>query len=185
MVKIEKFPIIKIGGPFSIAPLGLNIEEEALTYYLTSRRDEVKKYLPRAYPVTIEDAKEIINRHAISIACYASILYCIKMNQGTVGYINITTDRGNLQFHKWTIDFWLMKEFEGNNLMAAAASNMVKILLQNGVDEIYALVHEDNIKSQRVLEKIGFALTDNSNFNWIDDFEGKPQVYKIVNKFKF
>lgn len=49
-------------------------------------------------------------------------------------------------------------EFQQKNIMTASLSQTLSYLQQNNVPEMNALVHIENTKSKKLLEKIGFRI---------------------------
>lgn len=185
--RVEKFlNYIPLGSNFYLRILDpTKIEEESMSYLLTSNTEDVKKHLPGAYVSDKEQAKEVLNKHMFSIATELEIVYRICMNSGTIGYVVVGTGKMNhirtkRRFSGFTVDFWMMEMFRNKNIATSAVSNTVKFLFDSGLNEVYALVDPENRASQRVLEKCSFIRIPNLDWHF-EDRSGDPFLYRVSN----
>lgn len=172
----EKPETIKFKNSLIITPVNANnLKGESLCYLMNSNSSGVKKYLKKVYVQDEDEAyKKLIDlasRHLFK----TSLFYCIRTvnNQIPIGYINLNSPLATDEFDNWTVDFWLGEMNENKNIMLASLGSTLGYLQQKNVQEIYAFVHIDNIKSRKLLGKLGF---------WIDHQEQGGEnriIYKL------
>lgn len=181
----EKTPILHIGSVF-LDPLSPEeIQKEITFYYMCSSTEGVKKYLPSSYTTNLENAEKKLYVYISRMSLQLGILYRIRLEGSgiTIGYIYLTTALGNREFSKWMLDFWLWDKYEGNGIMTTSIINILDVLHDNKVPEIYSIVNSSNRKSKQVLNSLGFELDDNSGFSWEKSYSlDKPLVYRLSLK---
>ena len=85
----------------------------------------------------------------------ANIIKTILFNQQVAGSVSSYEDEG-----KPEVTYWLGKEYWGKGIATWALKEFLRY--HNQTRPIYARVAKDNLGSQRVLEKCGFTIIDES-----------------------
>jgi len=137
-----------------------HLEAESLLFLKNSNTESVKKYLKNVYVESKEDAHkkliDLMGRYLFK----SSLFYCIRFkNQNIpIGYIHLNTPLALTGINSWTVDFWMGNEYQQKNIMIASLGQTLSYLQQNNVPEMNALVHVENTKSRKLLEKLGFRI---------------------------
>jgi len=144
-------------------------------YFHISKREEVKQYLPEAYVVSKERAKDKIFEFIQRMLLNRCLFFCIaeKATKIPLGYVIchsplVTYKNSNEQIGDWTIDFWLGKDFEGKGIMGKSLIGILTYLQKMEVPFVFAFVEKRNYKSIKVLEQCQFLriASTNDNKNW-------------------
>ena len=157
----ENPQIIKFKDTIILTPVFQDyLEAESILFLKNSNTEDVKKYLKNVYVENQKDAHkkllDLMGRYLFK----SSLFYCIRLtNQNIpIGYIHLNTPLALTGINSWTVDFWMGSEFQQKNIMTASLSQTLSYLQQNNVPEMNALVHIENTKSRKLLEKIGFRI---------------------------
>lgn len=107
------------------------------------------------FPYTRADGERFIE---IAINSKSSLLFAIDLQGTAIGGIGIHP-QDDIYRKNAEIGFWLAECYWGNGYMNNAISKITAYAFQTmDVERIYARVFENNIASQRVLQKSGFQL---------------------------
>lgn len=122
-----------------------------------------QKYLP----MKLADASEVKN--TLFGDCMATEMglrfsYLLKLNAAICGYILVHTPEYNKQtinYPHWSIDFALFSVLEGKGIMSSVLSHLLFFLKEEiGVDYLYAIVADTNIRCLNLLKHFPFDKTD-------------------------
>lgn len=108
-----------------------------------------------AFPYTIDHGIAFIN---LAISAIPSEIFAIVINEEVIGSIGVHP-KTDVHCKNAEIGYWIAEEYWGQGIVPAA----VKLMIDYGfktfdITRIYASTYDTNIKSQRVLEKVGFIL---------------------------
>lgn len=86
---------------------------------------------------------------------------CIKESGRIIGSISLSFEGESIKNdNECELGFWIGKEYQNNGYAFEAASKMIDDAFKTlGVDIILATYYENNYKSKRLLEKLGFSFT--------------------------
>ncbi|BBN88478.1 GNAT family N-acetyltransferase [Azospira sp. I09] len=141
-------------GPISITPL--EIEDTKAIAHL-GRHPEVFQYIPE---IKQPFDAETWCKNAIDNGCN-HIRHLIKVGpqRTPVGYVQICR-RLNMDLE---LGYWIGKEYWGHGIASAAASlALVLFVSAGGSPKVFAATKPDNPASRRVLEKLGFLESSES-----------------------
>jgi len=152
---------LKITHPYSMTPIYFHkIESEALLYYNNCNNDELRMHMPKVAVKTSEQALIKLNEFITQDSCQITMTLCVRLFDGPIGYIRLNSPIINNGLSNWSIDFWMGPIWRKNNHMSSAVSRALFYLKDYKVDVVDAIISQNNIGAQRVLEKCGFILLD-------------------------
>jgi RimJ/RimL family protein N-acetyltransferase len=172
----EESAIINVGSSFILTPIYHTILESERAFYLVnSMNEELKKYLPSVHANTKEAAEKILIDFLGRTAFKQSLLFCIRLKEQKypVGYINFNTPISSTELNDWSVDFWLGPSMQGKGIMTLALHHALFHLQKYKVPRIIAVVDKDNLKSIKVLERVGFGLIE-------EEITGKRFIYGVA-----
>lgn len=108
-----------------------------------------------AFPYTTDHGIAFIN---LALSATPTEIFAITINDEAVGSIGVHP-KLDIYSKNAEIGYWIAEEFWGQGIVPEA----VKLIVDYGfktfdITRIYASTYDINIKSQRVLEKVGFVL---------------------------
>ena len=151
------FPILKTER-LTLRQLLINDEQEIFTLRSDS---EINKYLDRQVSITIDDARNFINRVNENVIKNDSIYWAITLNDrnimvGTICLFGFSDEIDNCE-----IGYELLSNFQGQGIMKEASEKVIDFAFNTiKVQKIEAFLHRDNQSSINLLEKLSFR---NSN----------------------
>ena len=130
-------------------------DEETLAKY--ANNNDIARFLTDAFPhpYSLDDAKVFISsvKDENPTKCFA-----IDLNGEAIGSIGIHP-QSDVHRRNAEIGYFLAEKFWGQGIMPEAIRQIVKYGFETfDITRIYARPFGHNLKSQRVLEKAGFAL---------------------------
>jgi RimJ/RimL family protein N-acetyltransferase len=156
----EKIKFVSVDERYILKPIIPElIDNEAMLYMINSKSEGVKKYLPTVYADNPADAKKKLLEFIQSSLLRNSILYCIRdKNQPfPIGYINIVSALSPTGLNDWSVDFWMGEIAQGKGHMSASLDKLLDYMATMEITTVKALVDKDNIRSIRVLDRVGFT----------------------------
>jgi len=173
---IFKDPVsINVGSSLLLTPIYHTLlDNEAALYVLNSNNDDLKKHLPLLHADNKEKAKKILLDLLGRTVFKQSILLCIRLREQKfpIGYIHFNTPLAPTGFDDWTVDFWLGPPMQGKGIMTTALVHALLYLQKYKAPGVRALVDKDNIKSIKVMEKVGFGFQE-------EELTRKRYVYSV------
>src|SRR5882672_2152237 len=134
------------------------VAEDENEIFLLRSNDEVNKYLDRPKAITIEDARDHIQRLSDGFDKKESIIWAISSTDneslmlGTVCFWKISSEQS-----KTEIGYELLPDSQGKGIMQEVLPVVIKYGLEEiGFKTIEAELSPLNIKSIKLLEKNGF-----------------------------
>ena len=103
------------------------------------------------YPYSIDDAKYWVKKtkqdqHSLNI----------YLKNKLIGGVSLSNQREN---SKWELGYWIGEEYWGNGYAIEACENLISYFFSNTNNSIiYASHMKDNIKSKKIIIKLGFKL---------------------------
>ena len=103
------------------------------------------------YPYTVDDAKYWVKKtkqdeHSFNIFLKTKL----------IGGVSLSNLREN---SKWELGYWIGEEYWGNGYAIEACENLISYFFSNTNNSIiYASHMKDNIKSKKIIIKLGFKL---------------------------
>jgi [ribosomal protein S5]-alanine N-acetyltransferase len=143
------FPVLTTER-LTLRQLAINDEQGIFTL----RSDiEINKYLDRQVSLTIDDAKNFIEKITASESFYWAITFSEKdVLVGTVCLFNFSEDN-----YKCEIGFELLTNFQGQGVGKEAVEKVIEYALNMiEVRIIEAIVHKDNLSSIKLLQGLSF-----------------------------
>lgn len=120
---------------------------------------ESKEFLPG-----LSISKESLHKRVVSVELGIGISYLIALDKMPIGMIELTLPKRNKiqnNMTVWSLDFFIVNYLRDKGVMSSCFPAFMKLMVQNiGIKEVYAWVHEDNLKSISVLEKFFFRVVD-------------------------
>lgn len=103
------------------------------------------------YPYSIDDAKYWVKKTKQDQ--YSLNIYLINK---LIGGVSLSNQREN---SKWELGYWIGEEYWGNGYAIEACENLISYFFSNTNNSIiYASHMKDNIKSKKIIIKLGFKL---------------------------
>ena len=103
------------------------------------------------YPYSIDDAKYWIKKTKQD-----QYSFNIYLKNKLIGGLSLTNQREN---SKWELGYWIGEEYWGNGYAIEACENLISYFFSNTNNSIiYASHMKDNIKSKKIIIKLGFKL---------------------------
>lgn len=131
---------------------------------------EINKYLDRQPSRTLEDARNFIDIVTENIKKNESIYWAITWTESETFVGAICLFGFSDQPDKCEIGYELLGSFQGKGIMKEATSKVIEYAVQTlKVQTIEAFTHKNNLRSTRLLEKLGFKKSveaDNKSPNY-------------------
>ena len=103
------------------------------------------------YPYTVDDAKYWVKKSKQD-----QYSFNIYLKNKLIGGVSLTNQREN---SKWELGYWIGEEYWGNGYAIEACENLISYFFSNTNNSIiYASHMKDNIKSKKIIIKLGFKL---------------------------
>ena len=103
------------------------------------------------YPYSIDDAKYWIKKTKQD-----EYSFNIYLKNKLIGGVSLSNQREN---SKWELGYWIGEEYWGNGYAIEACENLISYFFSNTNNSIiYASHMKDNIKSKKIIIKLGFKL---------------------------
>lgn len=103
------------------------------------------------YPYSIDDAKYWVKKTKQDQ--YSLNIY---LKNKLIGGVSLSNQREN---SKWELGYWIGEEYWGNGYAIEACENLISYFFSNTNNSIiYASHMKDNIKSKKIIIKLGFKL---------------------------
>ena len=103
------------------------------------------------YPYTVDDAKYWVKKTKQD-----EYSFNIYLKNKLIGGLSLTNQRKN---SKWELGYWIGEEYWGNGYAIEACENLISYFFSNTNNSIiYASHMKDNIKSKKIIIKLGFKL---------------------------
>ena len=103
------------------------------------------------YPYSIDDAKYWVKKTKQDQ--YSLNIY---LKNKLIGGVSLSNQREN---SKWELGYWIGEEYWGNGYAIEACENLISYFFSNTNNSIiYASHMKDNIKSKKIIIKLGFNL---------------------------
>ncbi len=147
------FPILKTER-LTLRQLLINDDEDIFT--LRTDR-EINKYLDRPLSHTIEDARNFINTVNENIHKNVSLYWAITLSDsntfvGTICIYGFSDENDNCE-----IGYELLTNFQEQGIMKQAVEKVIDYAFHTiKVQKMEALLHRDNLRSIKLLEKLLF-----------------------------
>lgn len=132
----------------------VNIDDASAIFNNWASDKEVTKYLTWNYHKNIETTKEILNIWVNEYKIKKVFRYGIVLKQTNelIGMIDVPGyDDGNPH-----IGYCLSRKYWNNGYMSEALGKFIEILFNNGFKKLLIEACEDNIASNKVIQKCGF-----------------------------
>ena len=103
------------------------------------------------YPYSIDDAKYWVKKTKQD-----QYSFNIYLKNKLIGGVSLSNQREN---SKWELGYWIGEEYWGNGYAIEACENLISYFFSNTNNSIiYASHMKDNIKSKKIIIKLGFKL---------------------------
>ena len=103
------------------------------------------------YPYTVDDAKYWVKKSKQD-----QYSFNIYLKNKLIGGLSLSNQREN---SKWELGYWIGEEYWGNGYAIEACENLISYFFSNTNNSIiYASHMKDNIKSKKIIIKLGFKL---------------------------
>lgn len=131
----------------------------------------------------LDDAKRAARQYALR---NGSLAICLKNNEEVIGLVELyergMDERSGLLKTK-EIGFLLDQEFEGNGYMTEALNLVIKEAFENEDQvEIWAGTFENNIRSQKLLNKLGFKYVYDVDYGQVTNLFSYKEKYYLLKK---
>ncbi len=113
--------------------------------------------LPAGFPphTSVENSREIIKNVLSAPETYA---VCLKENGKPIGSIGLHRNDLAENDDEYELGYWIGKPFWGQGLIPEAAREILRYAFEDlGMARIWCGHYEGNVKSRRVMEKLGFT----------------------------
>ncbi|WP_160679871.1 GNAT family N-acetyltransferase [Clostridium sp. C8-1-8] len=144
--------------------------------HLNSLDDDNRRFVPDEVFETIDKARETVEW---LISCYQGdegpFLYPMLLKDGkNIGYVQaVQIENG------WEIGYHVAKKYTGNGYSTEAVIAFLPVILkQLNISSIYGICLEENIASQRVLDKCGFVM----EYAGLGSYQG---VERPIRRYKY
>lgn len=184
---------ISCGAGFVLCPYdyGWLIEApDAKIFNMLANTDKIKKYLPGLDFSTEEKANKTLLSLLVRTEAQMGFTYIIRQNNIPIGLINVDTPLYNKSFlgiKIWTIDFFILPEFEHQHIMFNTLLRLLDLLKTRiGVEKIHALVDPQNSECLNLISNGLFVEINNSGFVNKVSKGNIPRVFEMdLTKVKF
>jgi ribosomal-protein-alanine N-acetyltransferase len=144
--------------------------------HLNSLDDDNRRFVPDEVFETIDEARKTVE---LLISCYQGnegpFVYPILIQDGkNIGYVQaVQIENG------WEIGYHVSKAYTGNGYSTEAVIAFLPVIMkQLKISNIYGICLEENIASQRILDKCGFAL----EYAGLGNYQG---VERLIRRYKY
>ena len=144
--------------------------------HLNSLDEDNRRFVPDEVFETLGEAKEVV---MLLMKNYGfrniPLVYPIFLKNGkNIGYVQAVPCGG-----MWEIGYHISKAYTGNGYAAEAVGAFLPIIMEFlGIDKMLGICLEENIASQKVLEKCGFELF----FCGKGDYQG---IKRLIRKYSY
>jgi len=145
-------------------------ESMAQAVHENSLDDDNRRFVPDEVFETVETAYETVR---FLIECYngdsGPYVYPVLLRSGeNIGHVQaVPLDRD-----EWEIGYHIAKSYTGNGYATEAIAAFLPVVMERlGICKIEGFCLLENVASQRVMEKCGFAL----EYNGIGSYQGKER----------
>lgn len=160
-----------LGGDYMLSPYDAQaflMSPDAIFLTRFANTEKIRHALPRLGFETREKAQETLKGFMNRAEAQLGVVYFIRYQKFPVGMIAVNSPRFNretLGLCIWTIDFFMIEQCEGQGAMSVALARTMREMKEAmGVEDVYAMVSEDNPRSRHILEKLYFEEVDNTGF---------------------
>ena len=144
--------------------------------HLNSLDDDNRHFVPDEVFETIDEARETVEW---LISCYQGnegpFVYPMLLQDGkNIGYVQVVQIENG-----WEIGYHVSKVYTGNGYSTEAVIAFLPVIMkQLKISNIYGICLAENIASQRVLDKCGFAL----EYAGLGNYQG---VERPIRRYKY
>lgn len=144
--------------------------------HLNSLDDDNRRFVPDEVFETVEKARETVEW---LISCYQGnegpFLYPMLIKDGkNIGYVQAVKIKDG-----WEIGYHVSKSYTGNGYSTEAVIAFLPVIMkQLKISNIYGICLAENIGSQRVLDKCGFAM----EYAGLGNYQG---VQRQIRRYKY
>lgn len=142
--------------------------EDAEEIFRLRSDESVNQFVDRQQAVTIDDAIEFIQKIQTLAENNGSVMWAITLIGeakliGTVVYWNIVKEKRQAE-----LGYELLPEYQGKGIMTEALKKVIAFGFEERTYKtIVAEPHRKNLKSIRLIERLGFKLTDETNGEYL------------------
>ena len=132
--------------------------------------EDNRRFVPDEVFETVEDAAETISFLMSQYGCSdGPLVYPVLLKDGTnIGYVQAVPFENNI----WEIGYHIGAKYTKNGYATEAVEAFLPVIMTRiGSNKIAGICLAENISSQRVMEKCGFAL----EFKGIDNYQGEQR----------
>lgn len=154
------FPILTTNR-LTLRQLLINDEQEIFTLRSDS---EINKYLDRQLSNTIDDARNFINKVNENINKNDSLYWAITLSDKNILVGTICLFSFSDENDKCEIGYELLVNYQGQGIMKEAVEKVIDYAFNTiKVQKIEAIFHRDNQSSIKLLEKLSFRDSNESD----------------------
>jgi RimJ/RimL family protein N-acetyltransferase len=135
------------------------LEIESKMLFNVSKSLEVKNFLPGIFVNSETEAKkkfvDLLGRQIHKQA----LIFCIRITKTKmpIGYVMLNSPTSEYNLNEWVLDFWLMPQYRGGNIMTHALYNILNYSKGKGINLVLAQVNTENKSALVLLTKLGFG----------------------------
>jgi ribosomal-protein-alanine N-acetyltransferase len=153
----ESFPILATER-LTLRQLTMN-DEQAI--FILRSDSEINKYLDRQVSITIDDARDFINKVNENVRKNDALYWAITLRNSNILLGTICLFSFSDENDKCEIGYELLPNFQGQGIMKEAAEKVIDYAFNTiKVKKIEAFLHRDNQRSVNLLEKFLFRNAD-------------------------
>lgn len=144
--------------------------------HLNSLDDDNRRFVPDEVFETIDKAREIVEW---LISCYQGdegpFLYPMLLKDGkNIGYVQAVQIKDG-----WEIGYHVAKPYTGKGYSTEAVIAFLPVIMkQLKISNIYGICLEENIASQRILDKCGFTM----EYAGLGNYQG---IERLIRRYKY
>src|SRR3989338_2933851 len=130
------------------------IDADTIAHYITPDIVRYTQNIP--YPYSVDEGKKFVSKSMQDWRLGKGYVFGIVQNSELIGICSISSiDKENKHGE---LVYWLGKKFWGKGIMTRAAARVLRFGFEDGgLHKIMVSHFEENIASQRVIEKLGFV----------------------------